>query len=29
MRRVMKHYDYASELTDQDYERIVALLEDE
>ncbi|MGD1890803.1 MAG: FAD-dependent oxidoreductase, partial [Cyclobacteriaceae bacterium] len=25
MRRVMKHYDYASELTDQDYERIVTL----
>jgi len=29
MRKVMKHYDYASELTDQDYERIVALLNDE
>lgn len=27
MRQVMKHYDYASELTDQDYERIVALLD--
>ncbi len=29
MRRVMKHYDYASELTDQDYERIVTLLDAE
>ncbi|MEM9829580.1 MAG: NAD(P)/FAD-dependent oxidoreductase [Bacteroidota bacterium] len=29
MRQVMKHYDYASELTDQDYERIVTLLDDE
>lgn len=29
MRRVMKHYDYASELTDQDYERIVNLLEED
>ncbi|WKN44592.1 FAD-dependent oxidoreductase [Tunicatimonas pelagia] len=26
MRKVMKHYDYASELTDQDYERIVSLM---
>ena len=29
MGKVMKHYNYASELTDQDYERIVALLDDE
>nr|WKN37907.1 NAD(P)/FAD-dependent oxidoreductase [Tunicatimonas sp. TK19036] len=29
MRRVMKHYDYATELSDHDYERIVGMLYDE
>ncbi|MEM9673810.1 MAG: NAD(P)/FAD-dependent oxidoreductase [Bacteroidota bacterium] len=29
MRWVMKHYDYASELTDQDYERIISLMNDD
>ncbi|MEQ9437954.1 MAG: NAD(P)/FAD-dependent oxidoreductase [Cyclobacteriaceae bacterium] len=29
MRRIMKHYDYATELSDQDYERIVGLLHDD
>ena len=29
MRRIMKHYDYATELTDHDYERIANMLHEE